>query len=109
MKKFLVICFAVCSLFLLSLNHPASAMDTQKSDKPESVQFTDAQKAELAKIQQQILADKKKLIEKYVEFGALSKEEADKMFSHFEKHYKMMEEHNFQIPPHRPHTQHKSN
>ncbi|MFD6440706.1 YckD family protein [Peribacillus sp. NPDC060186] len=107
MKKFLVICFAVCSLFLLSLNNPASAKDTQSAN-PESVQFTEAQKSELAKIQQQILADKKKLIEKYVEYGALSKEEADKMVSHFEKHYKMMEEHNFQIPPHRPHSQHKT-
>ncbi|MEB2628242.1 DUF2680 domain-containing protein [Peribacillus frigoritolerans] len=103
MKKFFVICLTACSLFLVNLNYPAAQENKAKT---ESVQFTDAQKSEIAKIQKQILADKKILIEKYVEYGALSKEEADKMVSHFEKHYKMMEEQNFQIPPHRPHTQH---
>ncbi|MGG4268168.1 YckD family protein [Peribacillus simplex] len=103
MKKFLVIFLTACSLILVTLDYP-SAQETKT--KPESVQFTDAQKSEIAKIHKQILADKKKLIEKYVEYGALSKEEADKMVSHFEKHYKMMEEHNFQIPPHRPHRGH---
>ncbi|MGG3496605.1 YckD family protein [Peribacillus simplex] len=103
MKKFLIICLTACSLFLVNMDSP-SAHGTKA--KPESVQFTEVQKSEIAKIHKQILADKKKLIEKYVEYGALSKEEADKMFSHFEKHYKMMEEHNFQISPHRPHTGH---
>jgi uncharacterized lipoprotein YehR (DUF1307 family) len=103
MKKFFVICLTACSLFLVNLNHPAAQENKAMT---ESVQFTDAQKSEIAKIHKQILADKKILIEKYVEYGALSKEEADKMVSHFEKHYKMMEEHNFQIPPHRPHTGH---
>ena len=106
MKKALVICFATLSLLFSILNLPASAEENQDVVKPDSVQFTDAQKTELATIQKRILADKKKLIEKYVEYGALSKEEADKMTSHFEKHYKMMEEHNFQIPSHRPHTRH---
>ncbi|MCK1991013.1 YckD family protein [Peribacillus muralis] len=103
MKKFLVICLTACSLFLVNLDHPA-AQDTNV--KRESVKFTEAQKTELANIQKRILADKKVLIEKYVEYGALTKEEGDKMLSHFEKHYKMMEEHNFQIPPHRPHSRH---
>ncbi|MGE6376255.1 YckD family protein [Peribacillus muralis] len=103
MKKFLAICFTACALFLVNLDHPA-AQDTNGN--PERVQFTEAQKTELAKIQKRILADKKELIGKYVEYGALTQEEADKMISHFEKHYKMMEEHNFQVPQHRPHARH---
>lgn len=106
MKKAFAICLATLSLFFSILNVPVSAEENQEVVKPESVQFTDIQKTELATIQKRILADKKKLIEKYVEYGALSKEEADKMYSHFEKHYKMMEEHNFQIPPHPSHTRH---
>lgn len=106
MKKALVICLAVCSLLLTNFNQPASATENQQTTKPESVEFTEAQKSELALIHQRILANKKELIEKYVEYGALSKEEADKMYSHFEKHHKMMEQNNYQIPSHRPHVQH---
>ncbi|MGE7603663.1 YckD family protein [Peribacillus sp. NPDC097675] len=103
MKKAFVICLATLSLYFSILNVPVSAEVNQEVGKPDGVHFTDTQKSELATIQKRILADKKKLIEKYVEYGALTKEEADKMYSHFEKHYKMMEEHNFQIPSHSRH------
>ena len=89
---------AMFSLLICMPVLPASAED--------NVQFTESQKTELATIQKRILADKKELIEKYVEYGALSKEEADKMYAHFERHYKMMEQHDFQLPSHRPHTKH---
>ena len=97
---------AMFSLLICMPVLPASAEENQQPVKQDNVQFTESQKTELATIQKRILADKKELIEKYVEYGALSKEEADKMYAHFERHYKMMEQHDFQIPSHRPHTKH---
>jgi len=86
----------------------------EEANNTQEVKLTDAQKAELAKLHKGILEQKKQLIQKYVEFGVIPKEKADKMIQRFEEHYKMLEENGFIFKgPHGgsdrgPHHQHNS-
>ncbi|AYA74553.1 hypothetical protein DOE78_03275 [Bacillus sp. Y1] len=116
MKKFVGI-MAAC---LLSMSIFGAASSFAEVEKPEDanntqeVKLTDAQKAELAKLHKGILEQKKQLIQKYVEYGVIPKEKADKMIQRFEEHYKMLEENGFIFRgPHGgsergPHDHHKS-
>lgn len=102
MKKAAAICLVFCSFLIFTPFYSVSA----QSENPEKVQLTEAQKTEISKLQKEILADKKELVEKYAEYGAISKEEAERMKLHFDKQYDMMKKHNFQIPLHHGHHHH---
>lgn len=77
---------------------PAYAEQNKPIEQEKQIQLTEAQKAELSEIYQDILEEKKELIQKYVEFGVLSKEKGDKMIQKFESHYKMAEKNGFMLP-----------
>lgn len=103
MKKWLLIC--TCSiLFVLSPLSIAQAEQVQKA--PKQVTLTENQKNEINKLYQKILADRKELLNKYVEYGAITEAEAKRMAEHFEKQYEMIQKHDFQLPPHHFHHKH---
>jgi uncharacterized lipoprotein YehR (DUF1307 family) len=116
MKKFVGI-MAACLLSMSIFGATSSFAEVEKPEEAnntQEVKLTDAQKAELAKLHKGILEQKKQLIQKYVEFGVIPKEKADKMIQRFEEHYKMLEENGFIFKgPHGgsdrgPHHQHNS-
>ncbi|WP_391559589.1 YckD family protein [Robertmurraya sp.] len=116
MKKFIGI-MAACLLSMSIFGATSSFAEVEKpedANNTQEVKLTDAQKAELAKLHKGILEQKKQLIQKYVEYGVIPKEKADKMIQRFEEHYKMLEENGFIFRgPHGgsergPHDHHKS-
>ena len=79
----------------------AAFVFAQESEGPEEktvAPLTEEQIAEVKEIHQTILAQKKMLIKKYVEYGKISEEQGEKITERFDRHYKMMEENGFQMP-----------
>ena len=103
MNKKILTGFTFFILLLGLFNVPTYAEQDTPAEGDKQIQLTEDQKAELSEIYQDILEEKKELIQKYVEYGVLSKEKGDKMIEKFEAHYKMAEKHGFQLP-HRPHA-----
>jgi len=64
-----------------------------------AVQLTEAQQKELATLHQDILEKRKEVVSKYVEYGVISQEKADKLISRLDKRYEMLEKNEF--IPHR--------
>ena len=102
MKKLLILGLT-CILLSLSPMAQAYSQEKQTENKTPEITFTEEQKSELSKLHQKILTDKKELLNKYVEYGALKQEQADKIIEHLEKRYEMIEERGFQYPPHHMH------
>ncbi|WP_199880654.1 YckD family protein [Bacillus massiliglaciei] len=98
MKK-LILLIPLALFLITGTILPASANHHEMEFK--KVNFTDTQKQELKNLHKKVADDKKNLIQKYAEFGAISQEDADKMISHFEKRLKSLEEHNYQFPVHK--------
>jgi len=69
--------------------------NTQDADNKTTVQLTEDQKKELAALHKDILAKKKELISKYVEYGVISKEKGEKIISRLEKRYERLEQNGF--------------
>lgn len=59
------------------------------------VELTEAQQQEIAVLAKSIMEQKKELMNKYAEFGVISKEKAEKINAKFDKHYKKLEENGF--------------
>lgn len=57
----------------------------------EKVELTDEQKEEMASLQKEVLEKEKQVIQKYVEYGVISKDKGDKVISHLEKHFEKLE------------------
>lgn len=72
---------------------------------PTKVEFTAEQKQQLSDLYQEIFSLKKEVMDKYVEYGAIPKEKADKIKSWMDKHYQKLEENGFQ-PMHRDYHHH---
>lgn len=108
MKKQFLTCLTTVALFLGLFIIPAHAEQIKPVEQEKQIQLTESQKAELSEIYQDLLEEKKELIQKYVEFGVLSKEKGDRMIQKFEGHYKMAEKNGFMLP-HRPHPGQHSN
>ncbi|GAA0321789.1 hypothetical protein GCM10008967_10370 [Bacillus carboniphilus] len=68
--------------------------DNQQQQQPK-VELTEKQQGELAALYQEINKLKKQVLDKYVEFGSMTKEQADKVKSWIDQHYKRMEENGF--------------
>lgn len=97
MKKFVGM-MAACLLSISIFGVTSSFAEVEKpqdAKNTEEVKLTDAQKAELAKLHKGIMEQKKQLLQKYVEFGVIPKDKADKMIQRFEEHYKMLEDNGF--------------
>ena len=107
MKKLVFSLLAFTFLLTAGFNVSALANETKAAPEQEkTVTLTQAQQAEIGAIHKELLAKQKQLIQKYVEFGALSKEKADQVNNHFEKHYERMEQNGFEFPQHR-HQKHE--
>lgn len=108
MKKLVFSLLAFTFLLTAGFNVSALANNETKAaaEQEKTVTLTEAQQAEIGAIHKELLAKQKQLIQKYVEFGALSKEKADQVNNHFEKHYERMEQNGFEFPQHR-HQKHE--
>ncbi|MFS0865436.1 YckD family protein [Fredinandcohnia sp. 179-A 10B2 NHS] len=98
MKKFLPVSLLLLLAFALVGGNLASAEMDSKDEKP-MVELSDAQKKELDAIYLELLETKKKIINKYVEYGVLTQEKADKRLKWFEEHYSKVKEHGY-LPMH---------
>ncbi len=76
----------------------AFAEDSKDTGQKQVAPLTEEQIAEVKEIHESILAQKKMLIKKYVEYGKLTEEQGEKITERFDRHYKMMEENGFQMP-----------
>ncbi len=100
MKKQIVTSLTTVALLLGLFVMPAYAEQNKPVEPEKQIQLSESQRAELAEIYQDLLEEKKELIQKYVEFGVLSKEKGDQIIQKFEEHYKMAEKNGFTLPHH---------
>ncbi len=87
---------------------PAPNADTNKQSTDKmapQIKLTPAQKDELATLFEEKLAVEKKIIDKYAEFGVMSKEQAMKIWEHKQNWSKQLEKNGYLMP--RPEHFHK--
>ncbi|MGN1402412.1 MAG: DUF2680 domain-containing protein [Bacillus sp. (in: firmicutes)] len=101
MKKMIFCIAAFCFIGFFGIHSPIAAGEADTSTQEEQ-ELTPEQLAEVKKIHQTILNEKKRLIGLYVEYGQMTEEEGEKLISRFDKHYEMAENYGFQIPKHHP-------
>ena len=80
-----------------TMGNPVSA-----AENPDQKPFTAEQQQVLQKLHEDLRTKQTELINKYVEYGALPREKADKILSHFDRKYEMLKQNGFQFP-HLPH------
>lgn len=80
---------------------PNEEVQNEEPQVNQNIQLTKEQIQELEKMNVEILKKRKKLIDKYVEFGVFSKDKGEKIKSHIDQRYQKMKEANF-LPRH-PH------
>ncbi len=96
MQKFWMTLVASMFMFVAVLGaFPALAADASVDPGKVTVQLTDTQKKELATLHKEILDKKKQVISKYVEYGVIPQEKADKILSRLEKRYERIEQNGF--------------
>ena len=100
MKKQIATSLTTIALLLWIFIMPTYAEQNKPVAPEKQIQLSESQKAELAEIYQDLMEEKKELIQKYVEFGALPKEKGAKIIQKFEEHYKMAEKNGFMLPHH---------
>lgn len=98
MNKQIVTCLTAVALLFGLFITPTYAEQNKPLEQEKQIQLTESQKAELSEIYQDIMEEKKELIQKYVEFGVLSKEKGNQMTQKLEKRYKMAEKNGFMLP-----------
>ncbi|MBM7693839.1 hypothetical protein JOC77_003283 [Peribacillus deserti] len=96
MKKMNILIMAVLVLLWSGTLSSAQAETVNKGE----VKLTQQQKEELSALHRNILAEKKKLITKYVEYGILTEEKGKKILTRLEEHYSMLEKEGF-VPQHK--------
>ncbi|WP_099362450.1 YckD family protein [Fredinandcohnia onubensis] len=104
MKRIIFSGLALFLSFLLVGEIQASA-EMRNVDQNPKVELTDQQKQELDKLYLDLLETKKEIINKYVDYGVLTKEKADKKLNWLDEHYQKIKEHGY-IPMHR-HKKHE--
>ncbi|MBA9026997.1 DUF2680 domain-containing protein [Peribacillus huizhouensis] len=101
MNKLLI---AVLTITFVTFNFEITALAETDKQEPQIV-FTEKQQEELAVLHKEILEKKKEIVQKYVEYGVISKEKAAMIVKHMERHYQKIEENKFQ--PFQPHHKKK--
>ena len=81
---------------MLSSAHAAE--DRAPAPAPAEKSLTDAQKAELESMHQDVLQREKDIIHKYVEYGVMTKETGDMILDHMDKRFEKIKEHGY-VPP----------
>lgn len=105
MKRIIRLGIALTLCFFLVGGIQASAEMGNKDVEKPKIELTYKQKQELDKLYLDLLETKKEIINKYVEFGVLPKEKADKKLNWLDEHYQKIKEHGY-IPMHH-HKKHK--
>ncbi|TCT19366.1 uncharacterized protein DUF2680 [Melghiribacillus thermohalophilus] len=95
MKRLTILCITFMTVWLLAAVTPASAENEEEDVKTEDVTLTDEQKKELDAMYQEYFAVHKDIINKYVEFGIMDQEKAEKKISFLDKHYEKLKENGF--------------
>lgn len=103
MKKLLM---ALLTITIVTSNFEIMALaenDQQENEikQEQKIELTTKQQDELAVLHKEMLAKKIEIVQKYVEFGAISKEKAAMIVKHMDKHYQTLVENGFQ--PHHSH------
>ncbi len=98
MKRITLSVFALLLSIFFVGGIQASAEMGKDTEKP-NVELSDKQKQELDKLYLELLETKKEIINKYVEYGVLTKEKADKKLNWLDEHYEKIKEHGY-IPKH---------
>ncbi len=115
MKKLHVI-FGIClSLILAGVLYSSPDVEAKPLNEDEQngqeIQLTDQQKAELDVLYKDIMETRKQIINKYVEYGVISEEKAEKKIAHINEFYEKLKSNNY-IPKwnhkHRHHHDHES-
>lgn len=94
MDKLRVIMVSILVIGLMMIAGTMSIQATGNSliNEKEPVKLTDSQKSELTAIHKEVFEKKKELVNKYIEFGLISKEKGEKIISKMEKHLENLDE-----------------
>jgi uncharacterized protein YktA (UPF0223 family) len=93
----------VFSLFLQN----AAIVNAQKTETTPGVKLTVEQKKELESLYEEMFETKKQLINKYAEYGVITKEKAEEKLARLDKFQTKLKEHGY--TPHWPHHGKKLN
>ncbi|MFT4416738.1 YckD family protein [Fredinandcohnia humi] len=77
----------------------SAEMDSKDGERAK-IELTDEQKQELDALYKDLLEARKAILDKYVEYGVLSKGEAEKKLAWLEEHYTKVKEHGYLPPMH---------
>lgn len=92
-------CLLTALAWIVTLPAIASANDDDRHEGEDQcskeIQWTQAQKATLNDLYGKLYKSQKDIIDKYVEYGALSKPEAEKRLSSLSKHIEYVKAHNY--------------
>ncbi|RKD25158.1 hypothetical protein BEP19_04375 [Ammoniphilus oxalaticus] len=97
------------AFFTGSLSFGGGALiQAEESGVNETVQLTEQQQQELAKLHKKMIEQHKKVVAKYVEFGVFSKDKGEKIDAMLDKKYEKLEQNGF-IPKWEHKKYHKDN
>ncbi|MBP2655770.1 MAG: hypothetical protein H6Q73_3339 [Firmicutes bacterium] len=91
-----IICATVAILILIAgiaLVYAGNPPAPPQNQPPQKITLTDQQKQDLAPLYSQMLETKKQIIQKYVEFGYLTQEQADQRIARMTERMNRMQEH----------------
>jgi hypothetical protein len=111
MKKLVVGLALIMGFSIFGVYEVGAENEPQQGEKEPKIELTEVQKSELDKLYQEMFNTKKELIKKYVEYGVITQEKADKKMKHMDKYYSKIKENNY-VPKwdHRKkHYKHDSN
>ena len=81
--------------------------ETKAEGIPVDVKLTAEQQDEMSILQKEALEQKKKIINKYVEYGVFTEEKGQKIISHLEERYNRLEQNEFVPKWDKKHKNHK--
>ncbi|SFB24130.1 MULTISPECIES: YckD family protein [unclassified Bacillus (in: firmicutes)] len=105
MKRYSFMMMAVMFLIGLTGSVSYAAPNTADCQETLKVQLTDKQKTELDVLYRATFAKKKQIVDKYVEFGAITKEMGDKKKQWLDKKYEKLVANGY--VPHKCHYKHR--
>ncbi|MER2256698.1 MAG: DUF2680 domain-containing protein [Priestia megaterium] len=101
MRKIMI---SAAAAFLFMSATPVLA-ENNPQPKTKDVQLTSQQKQELSVLYKEMLAKKKEILSKYVEYGVLSKTESQNISLHMENRYQDLDKNGF-VPQRHCHKMH---
>ncbi|MBO8156916.1 MAG: YckD family protein [Bacillaceae bacterium] len=95
MKRLTVLLAAMISVLMLAAINPVGAEPETDVEVKADVTLTDEQKKEMEALYKEFFDLHKNIIKKYVEYGVITQEKADKKMSFLDKHYEKLKENGF--------------